>query len=26
VVRITDAGRAKIAIWSTGFDLLGEAP
>ncbi|WFE60078.1 DEAD/DEAH box helicase [Micromonospora sp. WMMD712] len=24
-LRITDAGRARIAIWSTGFDLLGEA-
>jgi hypothetical protein len=24
-LRVTDAGQAKIEIWSTGFDLLGEA-
>ena len=24
-LRVTDAGAAKIQIWSTGFDLLGEA-
>jgi hypothetical protein len=24
-LRITDAGLGKIEVWSTGFDLLGEA-
>jgi hypothetical protein len=24
-LRVTDAGPEKIALWSTGFDLLGEA-
>lgn len=24
-LRVTDAERGKVAIWSTGFDLLGEA-
>ena len=24
-LRVTDAGPGKIEIWSTGFDLLGEA-